>query len=341
MKKSLISTAIASAMLFSASAFSASFSCDNLSNLNNVEYAICKDATLSQLDDQLAYAYKDVAHIKWINKLQKEWIIHRNKLYYRDDIVNAYTKQINIIKSISKNVNPTKYAKSFSPNHNVKQLESHDSNDSNDSSDSGLFIFLLFAVIVCIVGNVINKKCKEYKKTTQRNREREYITEEVQLLRQKLNEETARNSELLIEIRNLKDNSGSFRIRDLESKLDKANETIVRAKDRIRKLNTQDNTTQLQNELKRTKNELETAKHYRDLWKNKYKELEENQDNKTEQTSTDFDLGAYELLGLSHEATAEEIKKRFKTLSAMYHPDKNKGSGVMMQKINIAYNKIK
>ena len=360
LKKLFISTAIASAMLFSCSASSASFSCINLSNLNNVEYAICKDATLSKLDEQLAYAYKDVADIKWVKQLQKEWVINRNKLYHRDDIANSYTKQIDIIKDISKNVNPNQYAKSFSPNYNVDQLESPEQrsltkattpspmvkNIEHDKSEN-FNIFLFFVVIIGVAGcaylisNVFDKKNKPYKKTTQRNSEREYTAEEVQTLRQKLVEETERNIELLTENRNLKENSGSLRIKDLESKLDKANETIVRAKDRIRELNAQGGATQLQNELQRIKNELETANHDRDFWHNKYKQLEENQYNKTEQTSTDFDLGAYELLGLSIDATAAEIKKRFKTLSAMYHPDKNNSSGLMMQKINMAYNKIK
>lgn len=50
-------------------------------------------------------------------------------------------------------------------------------------------------------------------------------------------------------------------------------------------------------------------------------------------TSKDY----YEVLGVTENASAEEIKKAYRSLAFKYHPDKNPGSEEMMKSINEAY----
>jgi DnaJ-class molecular chaperone len=49
------------------------------------------------------------------------------------------------------------------------------------------------------------------------------------------------------------------------------------------------------------------------------------------------DKDYYGVLGLSENATAEEIKKTYRKLAFQYHPDKNPGSEEMMKELNEAY----
>ena len=51
------------------------------------------------------------------------------------------------------------------------------------------------------------------------------------------------------------------------------------------------------------------------------------------------DLNYYEILGVSHNASIEEIKKKYRELSLKFHPDKTNSSlaSEMMKKINEAY----
>jgi len=54
---------------------------------------------------------------------------------------------------------------------------------------------------------------------------------------------------------------------------------------------------------------------------------------------------AYEVLGLKNNATGKEIKKAFRNLAKIYHPDltqdKKEEHKIIFQKINNAYNKLK
>ena len=52
----------------------------------------------------------------------------------------------------------------------------------------------------------------------------------------------------------------------------------------------------------------------------------------------------YRVLGLTPDATDEEVKRAYRTLAKKYHPDMNPGdphAAEMMNKINAAYDQIK
>lgn len=48
----------------------------------------------------------------------------------------------------------------------------------------------------------------------------------------------------------------------------------------------------------------------------------------------------YEVLGVSPQATNEEIKQRYRQLAIVWHPDKQGGNEVAMKRLNNAYNEI-
>ena len=48
----------------------------------------------------------------------------------------------------------------------------------------------------------------------------------------------------------------------------------------------------------------------------------------------------YDILGVSKNATQDEIKKAFRTLSKKYHPDKNGGDDTKFKEINEAYSTL-
>lgn len=71
---------IAAALLFVSSVASgASFDC-TMPNLNAIEKAICKIPEISLLDDQMAEAYKVVAHIPEVKADQRDFIKERNTM---------------------------------------------------------------------------------------------------------------------------------------------------------------------------------------------------------------------------------------------------------------------
>ncbi|MBS1112737.1 MAG: DnaJ domain containing protein, partial [Nitrospirae bacterium] len=45
----------------------------------------------------------------------------------------------------------------------------------------------------------------------------------------------------------------------------------------------------------------------------------------------------YKILGVTADASAEEIKKTFRKLAFQYHPDRNSGNENMMKELNEAY----
>lgn len=48
----------------------------------------------------------------------------------------------------------------------------------------------------------------------------------------------------------------------------------------------------------------------------------------------------YEVLGISQDATLEQIKQRYRDLAKVYHPDKQNGDTKAMAKLNQAYQQI-
>ena len=49
-------------------------------------------------------------------------------------------------------------------------------------------------------------------------------------------------------------------------------------------------------------------------------------------------MDLYEILSLSPDASNEDIKRAYKRLAKIYHPDKPTGNTEQFQKINYAYN---
>ena len=55
-------------------------------------------------------------------------------------------------------------------------------------------------------------------------------------------------------------------------------------------------------------------------------------------------MDPYQILGVDHNATDEEIKRAYRRLAKQYHPDANPGdeyAAKKMQEINDAYDRIK
>lgn len=51
-------------------------------------------------------------------------------------------------------------------------------------------------------------------------------------------------------------------------------------------------------------------------------------------------LCPYEVLGISRQATDEEVKRRYKQLSKVWHPDLQGGDEEAMKRLNTAYKEI-
>lgn len=107
--------------------------------------------------------------------------------------------------------------------------------------------------------------------------------------------------------------------------LEKANETIRKANLRI---------NELKGKLKDSDSRIEALQREINYLMRKVKE-------KTQNNTGDTYKEPYEVLGLKPEATFAEIKKRYKQLSIIYHPDKAGINGEKMMKlINKAYNDL-
>ena len=52
-------------------------------------------------------------------------------------------------------------------------------------------------------------------------------------------------------------------------------------------------------------------------------------------------MNYYEILGVSKNATENELKKQYRSLSYKYHPDRNPTGSEQMQKVNEAYETLK
>jgi len=74
-------------------------------------------------------------------------------------------------------------------------------------------------------------------------------------------------------------------------------------------------------------------------------ETERQQRKREKNQSNEFEnlQSPHEILGISPDATQEEIKARFRELSIKFHPDKEKGvfADELMKKINWAYDELK
>ena len=114
---------------------------------------------------------------------------------------------------------------------------------------------------------------------------------------------------------------------DIDRKLSKANSIIRKANKRVNELKEQLNN----NVLKKTITKLECE----------ISELKSELSESKKQGYHGVDCDEYELFGLNSLSSKIDIKRRYKMLSSIYHPDKNNGNGYMMKKINTAYNKIK
>lgn len=85
---------IAAALLFvSSMASAASFDC-TMPNLNAIEQAICKIPEISLMDDQMAEAYKVVAHIPEVKSDQVNFIKERNTMTSLSKLKDMMTDRI-------------------------------------------------------------------------------------------------------------------------------------------------------------------------------------------------------------------------------------------------------
>ena len=101
-------------------------------------------------------------------------------------------------------------------------------------------------------------------------------------------------------------------------------------------------------------NKIFDGDHLLVLWKresNNYEEKKRKQEERqrqqrrTQEKTNEFEnlQSPHEILGISPDATQEEIKARFRELSIKFHPDKEKGvfADELMKKINWAYDELK
>ena len=102
------------------------------------------------------------------------------------------------------------------------------------------------------------------------------------------------------------------------SLLDKANETIRKANHRI-------------NELKSLLSEAERRIDFL---------TQENFNLSSQLFESDYSLTERDILGYESLPSRQELRKRYKSLASIHHPDKG-GSKAMMQRINDSYEKLK
>lgn len=79
--------------LLSSSAMAASFDC-NVPNLNPIEKVICQIPDVSLMDDQMARAYKMVAHIPEVKEDQRQFIKERNRIKSIESLRTIMTERI-------------------------------------------------------------------------------------------------------------------------------------------------------------------------------------------------------------------------------------------------------
>jgi len=68
--------------------------------------------------------------------------------------------------------------------------------------------------------------------------------------------------------------------------------------------------------------------------------LEASKSNRTPELPSTANYDPYQLLGISKNATAEQVRKRYHQLSQVFHPDKQGGNLDAMKRLNEAHDSI-
>ncbi|CAH6986212.1 hypothetical protein VCHA53O466_140098 [Vibrio chagasii] len=119
--------------------------------------------------------------------------------------------------------------------------------------------------------------------------------------------------------------------------LEKSHKELKKERDRFRKWWHEE-----VNELSKSKKEAETLSGKVAQLEAKLRNKSSNHgySNQTHDEPSMDSASARDILGLSGSFDLHTLKKRYRTLSGIYHPDKG-GNDFMMQKVNNAYNKLK
>ncbi|HIF9354095.1 TPA: hypothetical protein ACX6RJ_002100 [Photobacterium damselae] len=348
MKKSLLALVLAFT-LNATDSVAAGFNC-NASNLNHVEFAICKDSELSKLDVQLDFAYS-----RYVNKLnqlieestdstdywnakrklkykQREWVKDRNKNYYKDDIVTMYNQRIDQL-----NYEYQKLRDATNINIGTTRYDVEPSKPSSDGSGEALLILLVFG---CIAGMVYyynqhnppkTKNNKDSEPTP--NNTNDYskwsksdLVNHVKFLQQNAVRESNRADYIQEQFDLLKHtnstNNNDCRVTELEQKLYQANQSIRLANQRINELKNSTGSNAELNHYKKRVAQLNTE------LDDVRRELDKAKANGNAKT---FPIAA--LFDTVDKADKREIKKRKLALSKIFHPDHG-GNVVIMQQVN-------